>query len=328
VGEHERDRYEMNSQEIRDEQLVITENYGPWTAHNFSLGRDVFTIKDAVQGDEVKLRRILQMVSDICRRPINELRVLDLACLEGLFSIELGKRGAHVCAIEGRKENLEKARFAARTLSLCNVEFHQDDVRNLSEVKYGRFDVVLCLGILYHLDAPDVFTFLENVFAVCQHFVVIDTHISLYPEQTIFHKGKKYWGKTVPEHAPDASHEEKQKRLWASLDNLSSVYFTRPSLYSLLYDLGFTSVYECHIPQEPQKPKDRATFLAIKGTIAPPASCPQLPSGYARDLPEESKLQTSFHSLISRPSIRAVSRFLPSRFKKSLKQVLFFKETN
>ena len=311
----------MSERKIRDERRAIEEKYGPWTAHNVSLGRDVFTIKDEVIGDEVKLRRVVQIVFDVCGCPISELRVLDLACLEGMYSIEFGRQGAQVCAIEGRETNLEKARFAARVLSLGNIEFHQDDVRNLSEEKHGRFDVVLCLGILYHLDAPDVFTFLENVFAVCQHITVIDTHISLHPEQIFLYKGKKYWGKTVPEHAPDAGHEEKQKSLWASLDNPISIHFTRPSLYNLLYNVGFTSVYECHIPQEPQKPTDRATFVAIKGTTALPVSCPQLSPGYARDLPEESTPTV-------RPGLRLVSRFLPHGFKQLVKQVLFSKKTN
>lgn len=267
----------------------IEEKYGQWTAHNFSLGHGVFTIRDEVVGDEVKLRRIVQIVADICNRPVSALKVLDLACLEGMYSIEFASQGAQVCAIEGRETNLEKARFSAQVLSLSNVEFHHDDVRNLRAEKHGRFDVVLCLGILYHLNDPDVFSFLENVFAVCQRVAIIDTHISPHPVQSFSYQGRKYWGTTVREHASEASREEKQKALWASLDNATSAYLTQPSLYSLLYDLGFTSVYECHVPQEPQKPPDRVTLVAIKGTTLPPVICPQLPSEYARSWPDETR---------------------------------------
>ena len=314
-----------NERKIGDAKETVEEKYGPWTAHNFSLGQNVFTIKDEVAGDEVKLRRVVQIVADVCDRPISELRVLDLACLEGMYGIEFSRQGAHVCAIEGRETNLEKARFAARALSLRNIEFHQDDVRNINEEKHGKFDVVLCLGILYHLDTPHVFTFLESVFAVCRRLAVIDTHISLYPEQAFLHKGKRYWGKTVPEHELDASPEEKQKRLWASLDNTTSAYLTRPSLYGLLYDLGFTSVYECHIPQEPQKAKDRATFVAIRGTVVPPVSCPQLSPGCARELPEESTPATP---ATIRPGLKFLGRLLPRGFKRLVRQALFTEKTN
>src|SRR6185312_10010629 len=105
--------------------------------------------------------------------------ILDLACLEGQYALEFARQGAQSVGIEGRAENLEKARFAQRALQLDNVELHQDDVRNLSVAKYGHFDVVLCLGILYHLDAPDVFDFVERIASVCTGFAIFDTYISV-----------------------------------------------------------------------------------------------------------------------------------------------------
>ncbi len=74
-----------------------------------------------------------------------------------MCAVELARLGANVVGIEGREANLAKARFAKEALSLENPEFHQDDVRNLSKEKYGRFDVVLCLGILYHLNRQTFF---------------------------------------------------------------------------------------------------------------------------------------------------------------------------
>lgn len=103
---------------MRDEKRAVEEMYGPWTAHNISLGNDLFTFKNEVIGDEIKLRRVVQIVADICARPISELRVLELACLEGMYGIEFSRQGAQVCAIEGREANLEKARFAARALAI------------------------------------------------------------------------------------------------------------------------------------------------------------------------------------------------------------------
>ncbi|CAK0754332.1 tRNA (mo5U34)-methyltransferase [Gammaproteobacteria bacterium] len=303
-------------------KMRIEEKYGPWTAHNFSLGHDVFTIRNEVVGDEIKLRRIVQIVADVCRRPTSDLKVLDLACLEGMYSIEFASQGARVCAIEGRETNLEKARFAAQVLALDNIVFHHDDVRNLREETHGRFDVVLCLGILYHLNDPDIFSFLENVFTVCQHVALIDTHISLHPVQSFVHKGKTYWGTTVDEHAPEASLEEKQKALWASLDNQTSTYFTQSSLYDLLYDIGFTSVYECHVPQEPQKPSDRITIVAIKGKTLSPVTCPQLPPEYARFSHNETTSEPGFCSQYPWKKLWSANRFLPRKFKHWVKRML------
>lgn len=254
----------VDSALIQERKKRIVEKYGPWSAHNILLGGDVYTIGKGVAGDEVKLRRILQCVSD-WSSGLDGLRVLDLACLEGLYAVELARHGAKVVGIEGREANIAKARFAQEVLGLKQLEFHQDDVRNLGRDQYGEFDVVLCLGILYHLDEPDVFFFLEDIAEVCRGIVLVDTHISPAREKSCLHKGKTYWGKAYREHDAGATPAEKARRLWASLDNPESFWFTRPSLYNALSHVGFTTVYECHMPPELEKPADRVTLLGVKG---------------------------------------------------------------
>jgi SAM-dependent methyltransferase len=256
----------MNIDLIEKRKREIVNQFGQWTAHNVQLQGDIYTIGKRVVGDEWQLRRIIQVVSDIAREPLKNLRVLDLGCLEGLYAIEFGRRGATVVAIEAREANIAKARFAKDTLSLDNLELIQDDVRNLNKEKYGYFDVVLCLGILYHLDVPDVFSFMENVAEVCQRFAIIDTHVSTAPGKFYLHNKRKYWGIHAKEHSPTSTPQERAKSLWASLDNPKSFWLTRPSLYNLLAHVGFTSVFECHYPREihPYK-SERTTLVALKG---------------------------------------------------------------
>jgi hypothetical protein len=255
----------MNDSLLKQRRDDIVERVGAWTAHNIHLGEDVYTMEAGVVGDEIKLRRIFQIVSDVSASPLKSLRILDLACLEGMYGVEFARHGAEVVAIEGREVNIEKARFVKDVLRLETLTLVQDDVRNLNKEKYGTFDVILCLGILYHLDAPDVFRFLEAISQTCRKFLVIDTHISLAPEMSYVCDGKTYWGKTEIEHDPDASAQDKLKNLWMSLDNCKSFLFTQRSLLNILADGGFTSVLECHIPPEPTKPCNRVTLLAIKG---------------------------------------------------------------
>ena len=189
----------MDVETIKLKREEVINKFGPWTAHNIQLVGDIYTIKKQVIGDEIGLRRVVQIVSDTANKPLENLRVLDLACLEGLYCIELARHGAKVVGIEGREANIEKARFVKEVFSLDNLELYVDDVRNLSKEKYGSFDVVLCLGILYHLDASDVFHFLEKIAEVCQGVAIIDTHISLSAKKSFFYNGKKYWGKTFSE---------------------------------------------------------------------------------------------------------------------------------
>jgi hypothetical protein len=274
----------VDRQLIEGRKAQIVQRFGPWTAHNILLGEDVYTIGKGVAGDEIKLRRIVQSVADAWRRPLSGLRLLDLACLEGLYAVEFARHGARALGIEGRQASIEKARFARDVLALPNLDFVQDDVRNLSKAKHGGFDVVLCLGILYHLDAPDVFGFLERVAHVCEGFALFDTHVSLAAEKSHLFKGKTYWGRGYQEHDPRSTPEHRAGQLWASLDNPESFWLTRASLYNALSHVGFTSVHECITPPEAEKPADRVTLLAFKGQRQRLLSAPLLSAQPVEDL--------------------------------------------
>ncbi|MEX0267500.1 class I SAM-dependent methyltransferase [Leptolyngbyaceae cyanobacterium UHCC 1019] len=308
----------MNPEQIQHEKQAIVERFGEWTAHNIYLASGVYTIGNQIVGDEVKLRRITQLVVDIAKKPLQELRVLDLACLEGLYGMELARHGAEVVGIEGREANLAKAQFTKKVLDLDHLTLIQDDVRNLNVEQHGYFDVVLCLGILYHLEVPDIFLFLEHLSQVCQGFAVIDTHVSVVAERSHTHNGNTYWGASYQEHAPESNLDERAQDLWASLDNVTSFWFTRPSLYNILSHLGFTSIYECHYPSEVGKPSDRITLLAIKGQPQPLHSAPLMADQSIPPLPElsnppiQSGLQPPIHEA---PSHKFSMRSLMQRLK-------------
>lgn len=312
----------MDVELIESKKRRIVERFGPWSAHNIFLEGDVYTINKGVAGDEVKLRRILQSVSDLSRRPLESLRVLDLGCLEGLYAVEFARHGAKVVGIEGREANLAKARFAKEVLALENLEFVQDDVRNLSKGKYGQFDVVLCLGILYHLDAPDVLTFLERVAEVCRDFALIDTHVSMVPEKSLLHRGRKYWGRAYKEHDAGSTPEARAWRLWASLDNPESFWFTRPSLYNALSHVGFTTVYECHMPPESEKPVDRVTLLAMRGQRQKLFCSPILSAQPIADLAENVGDVSDSGTESPRSKLRVIGELLAASIRKLGKRVL------
>jgi 2-polyprenyl-3-methyl-5-hydroxy-6-metoxy-1,4-benzoquinol methylase len=287
-------RQSVYKQNIQQRKGELEAQYGPWTAHNIQLADDVYTIDHKVVGDEYQLRRIMQIFSDISHKPLDQVRALDLACLEGLYAIELARRGAQVVGIEGREANIAKARFAKEVLGLNNLELICDDVRNLRKEKHGTFDVVLCSGILYHLDVPDVFDFLAHISEVCQGFAVIDTHVGPAEEEFTY-KGKKYRGAHYDEHAPDATSDQIAKELWKSLTNRRSFWLTRASLYNLLAHLNFTSVYETHCPREvfPYE-TERINLVAIKGQPQQLLTAPLVNALPEHDWPEAAPARIHF----------------------------------
>jgi len=90
-------------------------------------------------------------------------RVLELGSLEGGHSLAIAAWPdvETVVAVEGRRANLEKARFVQDVMGRRNVTFTQANLETADLAALGRFDVVLCMGLLYHLPAP--WTLLERI---------------------------------------------------------------------------------------------------------------------------------------------------------------------
>ncbi len=231
-------------------------------------------IKQTGNANGVKVRRIMQITRDLSLKPFNQLRVLDLACGEGVYSIEAGLRGADVTAVDARSTRMDDGRAAAERLGLSNVKFRQQDIRELHAESCGSFDAIFFLGILYHLDAPDIFPMMRLLYAMCAHMLIIDTHITDIPDTKYEHNGESYDGKYIWEHDENDPQAVRNSRLLASLDNPQSFYLSRQSLFRVLTSVGFTSVFQCHGPFEPGKSNDRITIVAIKSEPVKVSSYP------------------------------------------------------
>lgn len=81
------------------------------------------------------------------------MAVLDVGCNAGFYSIQMKLRGARrVLGIDHDEQYLEQARFAAQVLDL-DISFKQMSVYDVAELR-ERFDVVLFMGVFYHLRYP------------------------------------------------------------------------------------------------------------------------------------------------------------------------------
>jgi tRNA (mo5U34)-methyltransferase len=79
--------------------------------------------------------------------------VLDIGCNAGFYSIEMKKRGAaRVVAIDSDEKYLNQARFAASVHQL-DIEFRNMNVYEVPQLR-ERFDLVIFMGVLYHLRHP------------------------------------------------------------------------------------------------------------------------------------------------------------------------------
>lgn len=131
------------------EQEIAT--LGPWF-HNLHLPGDVQTAPDHPLGDFPRYK--WQHMMSFVPQDLHGCRALDIGCNAGFYSFELAKRGAEVTAIDTGRRYLDQASWAARKLQLSDrIHFQLMDVYDLASLGRG-FDLVLFLGVFYHLRYP------------------------------------------------------------------------------------------------------------------------------------------------------------------------------
>ena len=99
-------------------------------------------------------------------------RVLDIGCWDGWFSFELERRGAEVVAVDC----WDNPRFREmHSIYRSKVDYRILDMYELTPDRIGRFDVVLFMGVLYHLKHP--LLALERVCALSTDLAAVDSFI-------------------------------------------------------------------------------------------------------------------------------------------------------
>jgi ubiquinone/menaquinone biosynthesis C-methylase UbiE len=100
---------------------------------------------------------IEQRVREVLAAAGPDARALDLACCEGWFAHRLLDWGAdEVLGVDVREQSIVRAELVRDYLELDaeRLRFQTADVLTLTAEELGSFDVVLCLGLIYHVEHP------------------------------------------------------------------------------------------------------------------------------------------------------------------------------
>jgi tRNA (mo5U34)-methyltransferase len=126
------------------------EALAPWF-HNLRLG-DVETAPDHFLGDYPNFK--FQTFAAHLPEDLTGKTVLDIGCNAGFYSMEMKRRGAdYVLGIDMDERYLQQARLAADVLGYQAIEFRELSVYDVGALG-RRFDVVIFMGVLYHLRHP------------------------------------------------------------------------------------------------------------------------------------------------------------------------------
>lgn len=190
-------------------------------------------------------------------------RVLEIGPLEGAHTYQLERLGATVTAVEANTEAYLKCLIVKEILQLSQARFlYGDAVEYLRREDIGRFDLIVCCGVLYHLADPAE---LISLLAAKTDRVYLWTHYEMNAGNahqrgtTIVRKGESY-----TYHERDNS-DRKLSNYWGG-NRAVSVRMTRSDIFRCFRAEGLTEV-EVHEDNE-HHPGGPALGVSIWRTLA------------------------------------------------------------
>jgi tRNA (mo5U34)-methyltransferase len=119
-----------------------------------------------------ELRQVLEHLK--LPASLDGLSVLDIGAWDGFFSFEAERRGAErVVAYDLTPEDYFGFSTAKELLG-SKVDYIQGSVYELNREVLGTFDVVVFVGVLYHLRYP--LLALDRISDICRGYMVLETH--------------------------------------------------------------------------------------------------------------------------------------------------------
>lgn len=239
--------------EAPDDEIRAAIRAAQWTGHNIPITATESTLGSGPEliGDN---RRTLAIKSLIHRFFDRHVSLLDLGALEGGLTFEMARDGHDALGVEGRDENFRKASLIQQYYGLSNLRFVQKDVKELSRETDGAFDVILCCGLLYHLDDP--IAHLRQLASLLNEdgLLFLDTHVA--PDEYALRYGTHENALSAPVTFTESGHEydgrwwsepaegDLRERMWSAISNERSMWLSRRSLIRALHHSGFAAIHE------------------------------------------------------------------------------------
>jgi SAM-dependent methyltransferase len=126
-----------------------------------------------------RVRYFFDPLVDVFDGSLQGKRVLDLGCNAGFWSLKAIEAGCDfVLGIDGRQMHIDQANlvFEANMVDEARYHFRTGNVFTDDFSGEGSFDIVLCLGLLYHVSKP--VELIERIAAVNTDVLLIDTEVS------------------------------------------------------------------------------------------------------------------------------------------------------
>jgi tRNA (mo5U34)-methyltransferase len=208
---------------------------------------------------------------------LSGMSLADVGASNGYFSFEARRRGARVVAFDFRHKDNSGFGLAQYINGMSDIEHHQINVLELAAATHGQHDVVLALGLLYHISDP--YLALANCAALSRERLLIESYCidATVPEDRRDEPVMRFISDPVrfPIHG-HVNHD--RSNFWG---------FTSVCLRRMVEDVGF-SVERARVHDDRVLIDARRAVSSQQETRVPLAYglAPALPAGANRDDPD------------------------------------------
>ena len=173
--------------------------------------------------DTREYHKLIEARGETLRRVISQLKpalnlsnALDAGCGVGFFSQMLTECGLNVCGFDGRADNTVEARRR-----FPKIPFAEADIEDPAIFELGSFDLVLCFGLIYHVENP----------------LLAMRHLRALTEKCLLLESM-----CLPDNESTMLLREEPRQEDQSLTDMAC-YPSEGSLVKMLYRAGFPAVY-------------------------------------------------------------------------------------
>jgi SAM-dependent methyltransferase len=171
---------------------------------------------------------------------MNIRTALDLGCGVGCFTNCMASMGLDVTGVDARADNISEARKRYPEVAFC-----VQDAEGSAILEMKPKDMVLCFGLLYHLENP--FRVIRNLYALTKELTIIESMI-------------------VPQQVPAAVLLDERRADDQSLHCIAFVP-SEEGLVKMLYRAGFLGVYRPTMQPEHDDFKETLRFRRRRSAL-------------------------------------------------------------
>ncbi len=172
-----------------------------------------------------------------------EATAIDLACNEGWFAHRLLDWGAaHVRGIDIREQNIARARLIRDHFEISSkrLTFERGDIFDLPSTGTGSYDVVLLLGLIYHVEDP--VGALRRARGLTRSIAVVESQLTRQSDPIIYGWGQSHAYEQASASFAARYEADQDGNPLASAGGVLSLIPNRPAMEQMALAAGFSQV--------------------------------------------------------------------------------------